>query len=299
MTHENFKTTTIGLDRQSPPMRLFEKAKKLGVWNPSDIDLSQDVADWHNLAADEQDILLRLMAMFVGGEEAVTLDLLPLIQVIASEGRLEEEMFLTTFLFEEAKHVDFFTRAMSEVCGEQTEALDRYHLPAYKTLFYEALPQSLNTLRQDDSPQAQIHASMTYNMIVEGTLAETGYHSFFTVVDQKGILPGIKQGIQLLKQDESRHVASGLYLISRLLSADPDLWSVVEERMNTLLPLALEIVSVPFTLYDPVPFGLDMNVMATYASEQFQKRLMRLMQAKMNSMDAVVAAANEDIGEQD
>lgn len=296
MAHEKFVTTTTGLDRQSPPMRLFEKAKTFGVWNPSDIDLSQDVEDWQNLAADEQDMLLRLMAMFVGGEEAVTLDLLPLISVIANEGRLEEEMFLTTFLFEEAKHVDFFTRVMSEVCGEQTEALDRYHLPAYKTLFYEALPAALNALKQDSSAHAQIHASMTYNMIVEGTLAETGYHTFFTVVDQKGILPGIKRGIQLLKQDESRHVAYGLYLISRLLSADPELWSVVEERMNALLPLALEIVSVPFTMYDPVPFGLDMNVMATYASAEFQKRLMRLMQAKMSGMDAVVAAANVDIG---
>lgn len=296
MTHSSFVTTTTGLDRQSPPMRLFEKAKKFGVWNPSDIDLSQDVQDWQNLAADEQDMLLRLMAMFVGGEEAVTLDLLPLIQVIASEGRLEEEMFLTTFLFEEAKHVDFFSRVMDEVCAEQSEALERYHLPAYKTLFYEELPKALNALKQDSSAQAQIHASMTYNMIVEGTLAETGYHTFFLVVDEMGILPGIKKGIQLLKQDESRHVAYGLYLISRLLSADPELWSVVEERMNALLPLALEIVSVPFTLYDPVPFGLDMNVMATYASEQFQKRLMRLMQAKMGGMDAVVAAANEDIG---
>ena len=296
MAHTKFVTTTTGLDRQSPPMRLFEKAKKFGVWNPSDIDLSQDVQDWQNLAADEQDMLLRLMAMFVGGEEAVTLDLLPLISVIANEGRLEEEMFLTTFLFEEAKHVDFFTRVMGEVCGEQTEALDRYHLPAYKTLFYEALPEALNALKQDNSAHAQIHASMTYNMIVEGTLAETGYHTFFTVVDQKGILPGIKRGIQLLKQDESRHVAYGLYLISRLLSADPELWSVVEERMNALLPLALEVVSVPFTMYDPVPFGLDMNVMANYASAEFQKRLMRLMQAKMSGMDAVVAVANEDIG---
>ena len=97
MAHQKFVTTTTGLDRQSPPMRLFEKAKKFGIWNPSDIDLSQDVQDWQTLAADEQDMLLRLMAMFVGGEEAVTLDLLPLIQVIASEGRLEEEMFLTTF----------------------------------------------------------------------------------------------------------------------------------------------------------------------------------------------------------
>lgn len=35
--------------------------------------------------------------MFQAGEESVTLDLLPLIQVIAGEGRIEEEMFLTSF----------------------------------------------------------------------------------------------------------------------------------------------------------------------------------------------------------
>ncbi|PJF28628.1 MAG: ribonucleotide-diphosphate reductase, partial [Phototrophicales bacterium] len=32
-----FATTTRGLDRNSPPMKLFEKAKKYGIWNPSDI----------------------------------------------------------------------------------------------------------------------------------------------------------------------------------------------------------------------------------------------------------------------
>ncbi len=38
----------------------------------------------------------RLSALFQAGEEAVTLDLLPLIMVIAQEGRPEEEMFLTS-----------------------------------------------------------------------------------------------------------------------------------------------------------------------------------------------------------
>lgn len=110
MTHDSFLTTTHGLRRGLPPMRLFEKAKRFGIWNPSDIDLSQDQRDWRSLTADEQDILLRLSALFQAGEEAVTLDLLPLIIVIAQEGRLEEEMYLTSFLWEEAKHVEFFSR---------------------------------------------------------------------------------------------------------------------------------------------------------------------------------------------
>ena len=141
--HNEFVTTTRGLNRQSPPLRLFEKAKKFGIWNPSDIDLSQDKADWLALADDERDILLRLMSMFVAGEEAVTLDLLPLIMAIAQEGRLEEEMFLTTFLWEEAKHVDFFNRVITEVTGALPD-LSRYHTDNYRTVFYEALPQALN-----------------------------------------------------------------------------------------------------------------------------------------------------------
>ena len=113
--HENFVTTTRGLNRDIPPMRLFEKAKKFGIWNPSDIDFSQDKEDWQNLQEDEKDVVLRLTSLFQAGEEAVTLDLLPLIMAIAKEGRLEEEMFLTTFLWEEAKHTDFFQRFLNEV----------------------------------------------------------------------------------------------------------------------------------------------------------------------------------------
>ncbi len=37
-------------------MRLLEKARRLGIWNPADIDLSRDRADWLGLAADEQDV---------------------------------------------------------------------------------------------------------------------------------------------------------------------------------------------------------------------------------------------------
>lgn len=77
MSHISFSTTTRGLDRDLPPMRLFEKAKKLGSWNPTEIDFSQDRMDWNALTGDERDLILRLLAMFVAGEEAVTLDPLP------------------------------------------------------------------------------------------------------------------------------------------------------------------------------------------------------------------------------
>ena len=47
----NFTMAQRGLDRDSYPMKLFEKAKVFGVWNPSEFDLAQDIQDWHTLTA--------------------------------------------------------------------------------------------------------------------------------------------------------------------------------------------------------------------------------------------------------
>ncbi|MEZ4770625.1 MAG: R2-like ligand-binding oxidase [Caldilineales bacterium] len=286
--HQTFTTATLGLHRETPPMRLFEKAKRFGVWNPAEIDLRRDAADWRTLSADEQRILLHLTSLFQAGEEAVTLDLLPLIAAVAREGRLEEEMYLTTFLWEEAKHVDFFDRTLREVMGAPGD-VSGFHSASYRRLFYQALPAALGRLWDDSSPAAQIRAAVTYNMVTEGVLAETGYHAYFTVLQRNGLMPGQVRGITLLKQDESRHIAYGMYLISRLISADDSLWQVAEDQMNTLLPVALDIIGDVFECYDPVPFGLQVADFTDYALNQFGKRMSRLERARGASLEDVAS----------
>ena len=280
-------------------MRLFEKAKRLGIWNPSDIDFSQDTADWQTLTAEEQDLLCYLLSHFAAGEEAVTLDLLPLILAIANEGRLEEEMYLTTFLVEEAKHVDFFSQALTAILGDVPD-LSSYHGENYRDIFYDALPTALQALRHDPSAASQVRASMTYNMIVEGMLAETGYHAFFTILEERNIMPGIRQGVRLLKQDESRHIAYGIYLLSRLISKDDQLWDVVEETMDTLFLPALGVVGEPFDRYgDDVPFGLEIDTFIDYATNQFNKRIARVEAARGATLSQIAAVTADVIAQND
>ncbi len=293
MSHTSFATTTRGLNRELPPMRLYERAKKLGIWNPSDIDLTKDKQDWAGFTDEEKDLCLLLLSMFVAGEEAVTLDLLPLIQAIAQEGRIEEEMFLTTFLFEEAKHTDFFRRFMDEV-AEAGVDLSRYHGDNYRQLFYESLPDALNALRSDPSPASQIRASVTYNMVVEGVLAETGYQAFFTMLERNNLCPGLRKGISLLKQDESRHIAYGVYLLSRLIAEHPQEWDNLQMQMNALLPSAIGVIGDAFARYEVVPFGLKEEDFVNYAMSQFSKRFERLEKAKGASLDEINRVAREN-----
>jgi ribonucleoside-diphosphate reductase beta chain len=268
-----YLTTTRSL-RDGLPLRLYQKAKRLGVWDPYELDFSRDRADWLSLTDVQREALLQLTSLFQAGEESVTLDLLPLIQVIAAEGRLEEELFLTSFLWEEGKHTEFFRRVLDEICVE-TGDLSRFHSPSYRALFSEELPAAMGALVDDPSPAAQARAVVTYTMIVEGVLAETGYYSYFETLEQNDLMPGLRSGVAKLKQDESRHIAYGLYLLHRLIE-EHGLWDVVEARMNELLPLALGVVDESLGRFDEPPFGLSPEVFVEYATAQFGKRFARL-----------------------
>jgi ribonucleoside-diphosphate reductase beta chain len=297
-SQRTFVTTTRGLDRDAQTMRLYEKAKRLGIWNPSDIGFTQDILDWEWLKPDERDMILRLVAMFQAGEEAVTLDLLPLVMVIAQEGRLEEEMYLTTFLAEEAKHTDFFRRFL-ELVVRTPKDLERYHTPNYQTIFYKELPKAMQRLKRDASPAAQAQAAVTYNMIVEGVLAETGYHAFFTALERSDLMPGLRKGIGLLKQDESRHIAYGIFLLSRLIAVDKKMWKVIEAQMNQLLMPAIGIIGEAFACYDPIPFGLVLDDFVNYATAQFQKRIERLERARGQTLDEIQRVTQQAIEQGD
>ena len=103
-----------GLDWDSFPLRLFVKGNAL-QWNPADIDFSRDAEDWAGLGEVERRLATTLSAMFIAGEEAVTEDLQPFMRAMAAKGRLGDEMYLTQFCYEEAKHTEVFRHWLDAV----------------------------------------------------------------------------------------------------------------------------------------------------------------------------------------
>ncbi len=283
-----FKTTRHGLDDRLFPMQLWQKAKQLGTWDPRAIDFSRDVGDWRRLGERERDLLLRLTAQFQAGEESVTYDLLPLLMVMAEEGRIEEEMFLTSYLWEEAKHVEGFSYFLEEVAGVHG-GLEHYFTEPYRQLFFEEQPRALNRLRVDASPEAQAEASATYQMITEGVLAETGYHAYYSVLESNDILPGMQQLVRQIQRDEARHIAYGVYLLSRLVAEHGEaIWQVIDARMNTLITLAVQHIAASLDPYgDDIPFGIRVEDYLDFGMAQFQKRYRRIEKARGQTLDEV------------
>jgi ribonucleoside-diphosphate reductase beta chain len=255
-----------GIDFDSVPMRLFQKSKKLGTWDPMSFDLAQDRRDWQALPQPRRDDLLGTTTLFQAGEEAVTLDLLPLVMAVARDGRLEEEIYLTSFLWEEAKHTEFFRRWLDAVPRIGARDLHEYIGPNYRRLFFEELPSAMGRLLDDRSDEALARALTTYNMVIEGVLAETGYHSYSRQLEQGRLFPGLAAALTLISRDESRHIRFGVYMLQQLIQRNPAMWEVVTRRMAELMPLVLGMVDG-----DPE--------MTAFAASQHAKRMRVLERA--------------------
>jgi ribonucleoside-diphosphate reductase beta chain len=279
----------------SLPFRLYQKAKRLGVWDPKSIDFSQDIIDWQELSEEQRMSTLRLLSSFQAGEEAVTLDILPLIMTIAREGRIEEEMFLTTFLFEEAKHTEFFQLVLQAI-GHSSGDLSKFHSPTYRKIFYEILPEAMERLLHDQSPEAVAEASTVYNMFIEGVLAETGYFSFYNGLHKMGKMPGLMKGIEYLKKDESRHIGYGTFLLQRLICEHPHLYDLVEQKLTELAPLAYMLNSEGFEGTDKNAMLLTLDETIQFSMKQLQLRLDVLARAKTRTVEDIYKISESEIG---
>ncbi|TLS36220.1 R2-like ligand-binding oxidase [Pseudalkalibacillus caeni] len=292
--NEIITTSKRGLREDSFPYRLYQKAKKFGTWNPSDIDFSKDKEDWKTLLPEQQEQILKLISQFQAGEEAVTLDLLPLIMVIAKEGRIEEEIFLTTFLYEEAKHTEFF-RIVLNTLGAKDD-LSHYHTPTYRKIFYEILPEAMEKLVHDHSPEAMAEASTVYNMFVEGVLAETGYFSFYNSLDALGKMPGLMKGIGYLKKDESRHIGYGTYLLQRLICEKPSIYELVVKKMQELAPLSVKLNEEGMNGQEVTSFGGTLEDTVAFSQKQINARMEVIGRARYKSLDEIYKTTDAEVG---
>jgi ribonucleoside-diphosphate reductase beta chain len=287
-----------GLDVGSFPMRLFAKGNAKH-WNPADVDVTQDARDVAAMTDDERWWTCVLAAQFMAGEESVTRDLLPFLTAMAAEGRWADELYLTQFLFEEAKHTEAFRRWCDAVGLDDDLHGFVEHNDAYLQIFTDELPRSLQALAEDPSPRNQVRASVTYNHVVEGTLALTGYFAWSKVCASRGILPGMQRLIRHIGADERRHMAWGTFTCRRHVAADDGLWDVVEERMQELLVPAMGVVTGPFDQRDgEPPFAIDLDEMAEYAMDKVGRRLGAIASARGADVRAVDADRSPELLEE-
>jgi ribonucleoside-diphosphate reductase beta chain len=230
------------------------------------------------------------LALFGAGEEAVTEDLMPLGMVLED---VDDQMFVSSQIYEEAKHTQFFDRYWREVVNpvaeergyEVTTPTDqRYFPPGYVELF-DRTEAAMQRLLEDDTPENRAKAYCHYHLVVESVLAQTGYYGLAGRFDPNGPevydddreqpdLEGLVTGINLIRSDEGRHVGFGMHKVRTLIhdeGVDPE---IVQETLTELLPLVSETVTANRVE------GVDPTPLVEYSSDKLTRRIEILTNAE-------------------
>ncbi len=274
--------------RELKPFRYYRNAVDRH-WNPEEIDLDVDrkrLAEFDfEQGEDDFDYFRQGLALFGAGEKSVTEDLAPL-QIVLED--LEDEMFISTQIYEEAKHTEFFDRYWREVVNPVEDALGyerstpyapRHYMDDYYELF-DRNQAAMEQLLEEDTPENRVRAHAHYHLVIEGILAQTGYYglhnNFGPEIDDYPHLPGLVEGFSQIRSDEGRHVGYGMHRIKHHVVEDDVDISVLDDTVNDLMPLTQGIVVESTREDEP---GISRAELTEYATRKHQERMQQITSA--------------------
>jgi len=294
------------------PYELFQKGKREGTWDPDDYDLAQDREDWTEFTDEQQQRFLATTSGFYDGEEDVTRTLAPYMMALeaidpddAPFDVVQQQMYLAQQVYEEAKHTDFFARYYEEVFGTQDTAPYReggYQESGYSTddLYETADELSAKAAAgyQREIRFALGEAYLNYMGIVEAQLARGGYLSFDQMAESKAaelgrdaVLPGFQAGVGKVRQDETRHIENGRWVLAKLADHDR---AIVPEVYEPRIAEYVENRILPGPMYPDNPFeGYDQKAIGKRVVQYLQDTIDYVGAERFDRFGDVRAAIGE------
>ena len=259
--------------------RLWERQQ----WRTQDLDFSQDRVDWQErIEPDERFARMYGLSSFFIGEQRVTEELGPMMRAMPDR---DAQIFLSTQIADEARHVRFFDRFYTEVgvlesdnLQERLEETSEHLNPEFGVLFDEMLGGRVERLaREPEDFEALVEAVTIYHMVIEGMLALTGQHTIISYNESVGTLPAFVEGFTNVARDEHRHVAFGARFLRDAAQQDPRHAEAIQRTLAEILPAADGVLR-PKWLGDDVDedtiiFGTSVAESRAFAARALDRRL--------------------------
>lgn len=265
-------------------------------WQATEIDLSRDAADWQEMPDVVKDAMLDAMAGFYQGEESVTRNLAPLLLAAPT---IEQEIFLSTQIVDEARHLVLFERFWQEVVGAEgdsqvhLEQLRPEYSKWYRTLFFDGplgLDGRSDKVRENPrDPTLYVEAITLYHTILEAGLALLGQRFLLDLCRAMEVLPGFNEGFMAVTRDESRHVGGGVRILREMCERDPKQKETVMRVHRESVPYVVRLV------HDPdEDFDLDL---VNYVPQEYIQSPQESHRYSLNHIMKRLKAVGIDVGE--
>lgn len=239
------------IDRPVPDYRHLYYRWERQQWEAGSIDLGEDRTEWiERLSPELKRSLLSTLAPFCVAKEQIASALVPFVDAAPTE---EQQVFLTTQLVDQARHVVFFDRFYSSVVedgeSDMTARLDaqkRRLNAGASNLLLEMLPEVSGRIRADPADShVLVEGAVLCHLIIQGMLGLTGQRFLLDYVRDHSLLPGFRQGFTAVARDEARHVAFAMKFLSEMVEQDARCATVVEAVVQRAVPVTLGAFESP------------------------------------------------------
>jgi ribonucleoside-diphosphate reductase beta chain len=231
------------------PQQLYRRWED-SQWSPFAIDLSRDIDQWPTVRdSATAELVLYALASLMVAEERITTKFSGLVGAHGSE---EEATFLATQQVDEARHMQFYARFQDEVIAEpgtiaaHVERARGQVSDAFRAIFDVALVNAHEALVAAPADlSAKVRFVAIYHLILEATLGLTSFKFITAYLDDQGLLPGFVEGYSKIHDDETRHIAYGVWFLRETVRDQPEQAGTVRTTLRDLLPHVADALQLP------------------------------------------------------
>ncbi|HWC13247.1 MAG TPA: ribonucleotide-diphosphate reductase subunit beta [Actinomycetota bacterium] len=214
-------------------------------WEAGSIDFSDDRTEWvERLSPELKRSLVSALSSLSVAKDQLASALVPFVDAAPSE---EQQVFLTTQLVDQARHMVFFDRfyagVVEDVDGDMTARLEgqkRRLNRGASTLVLEMLPEVAERIRAEpDDRDALVDGVVLCHLMIQGMLGLTSQRFLLAYAAENSLLVGLRQGLTAIARDEARHVAFGLKFLSDMVEDDVRFDPMIATVVRRVVPVTL------------------------------------------------------------
>lgn len=214
-------------------------------WEAGTIDLEGDASEWRGLSKAARRSVGDAVAWRHLRARQATTALVPFVDIAPNE---EQQVFLTTELVDEARHVVLFDRFATEVMGQDAttvaERAPDVGDPVLRELLLADLPEMSARLAAADALDLGllVEGVTLYQLGILGLLDLTEQRWLVVHLESEGSLRGLREGLALARRDAARHVAFALRLLEEASAIDAAVTASARAALEDLYPRVAQVL---------------------------------------------------------
>lgn len=234
---------------QYPELEKIYEDQVAYLWNPFEVDLTQDKLDMQNLPKDTVDLMVKTIMWQYAADSIASRSIIQTLGKYVSNSELENWFMIQSFF--EVIHAKTYSHIIKQTFQFPNEMLEELYNDAAIMQRSQIITDTFDELEAvtEQTPRKEVVRLILRALVALFGLESIAFMSSFAVtfgITETEVFAGIGQDVTLICRDEVLHSKGG-FLILQILKKDPEFGPALKEYTKELQELLDEITNQELT----------------------------------------------------